>query len=66
MIGWHISKAAWDGKAPGGKELISRAGRLVEIQKEFPVPMIIFHPFGGRIKAVKDAGSKAGHGSLYQ
>ena len=60
VIGWHISKAAWEGKAPGGKELISRARQIVEIQKEFPVPMIIFHPFAGRIKAVKDAAAKAG------
>lgn len=60
VIGWHISKAAWNGKAPVGKELIIRAGQIVEIQKEFPVPMIIFHPFGGRIKAVKDAAAKSG------
>jgi len=60
VIGWHISKAAWDGIAPGGKEIIKRAQQIVEIQQEFPVPMIIFHPFGGRIKAVKDEARKAG------
>jgi len=60
VIGWHISKAAWDGRAPGGKELIIRAKQIIDIQKEFPVPMIIFHPFAGRIRAVKDAALKAG------
>jgi len=60
VISWHMSKAAWSGKAPGGKELIIRARQIVEIQKEFPVPMIIFHPFAGRIKAVKDAAVKSG------
>jgi histidinol phosphatase-like PHP family hydrolase len=60
VIGWHISKAAWDGRAPGGKELVMRARQIVAIQKEFPVPMIIFHPFGGRIKAIKETSKKEG------
>lgn len=61
VIGWHMSKTAWKGKAPAGKELISRARQIKDIQKEFPVPMIIFHPFIGRIKAIKDAANKSGH-----
>lgn len=61
VIGWHISKAAWNGKVPEGKELITRARQIIEIQKEFHVPMIIFHPFGARIRAVQDAAKKAGH-----
>lgn len=60
VIGWHISKAAWNGKAPAGKELIHRARQIIDIQKEFPVPMIIFHPFAGHIKAVKEAATKNG------
>ncbi|TSA37929.1 MAG: hypothetical protein D4R64_04615 [Porphyromonadaceae bacterium] len=60
VIGWHMSKAAWNGKAPVGKELIFRARQIVGIQKEFPVPMIIFHPFIGRIKAVREAAAKSG------
>lgn len=60
VIGWHISKAAWNGKAPSGKELITRSRQILEIQKEFPVPMILFHPFNGYIKAVRDAAIKSG------
>ena len=60
VIGWHMSKAAWDGRAPKGKELIHRAKQILEVQKEFPVPMIIFHPFNANIKAVRDAAAKAG------
>lgn len=60
VIGWHLSKAAWNGKAPAGKELIIRARQIIEIQKEFPVPMIIFHPFTGRINEVREAAVSAG------
>lgn len=60
VIGWHISKAAWDGKVPKGKELIVRAKQVIEVQKEFPVPMILFHPFNGHYHAVKDAALKSG------
>ena len=60
FIGWHISKAAWNGKAPSGKELVSRARQIIDIQREFPVPMIIFHPFTGYIQEVKEAAAKSG------
>jgi hypothetical protein len=60
VIGWHISKAAWNGKAPAGKELIIRARQVIDIQKEFHVPMIIFHPFIGRIHEVREAAVRAG------
>lgn len=53
VIGWHISKAAWDGKAPSGKEIIHRVKQILEVQKEFPVPMIIFHPFAGYYEQVR-------------
>ena len=55
VIGWHMSRAAWDGKDPAGRELIYRAKQIVNIQKEFPIPMIIFHPFYARIKSIKKA-----------
>jgi hypothetical protein len=60
VIGWHMSKAAWNGKAPTGKELISRARQIIDIQKEFPVPMIIFHPFTGHIREVREAADRSG------
>lgn len=60
VIGWHISKAAWDGKAPAGKEFISRARQILEVQKEFPVPMIIFHPFRTYYDEVRKLATKAG------
>jgi len=60
VIGWHLSKAAWKGKAPMGKELISRVKQVIEVQKEFPVPMIMFHPFSGHYNAVKEAALKSG------
>ena len=60
VIGWHFSKAAWQGKAPAGRELIFRARQILAVQKEFPVPMILFHPFNGHIKAVREDAKKAG------
>lgn len=60
VIGWHLSKAAWNGTAPTGKELIIRARQILEVQKEFPVPMIIFHPFDGHIKQVRETAVAAG------
>ncbi len=60
VIGWHLSKAAWNGKAPMGKELISRVRQVIEVQKEFHVPMILFHPFSGHYNAVKEAALLSG------
>lgn len=60
VIGWHMSRAAWDGKEPQGKELIYRAKQIVNIQKEFPIPMIVFHPFYSRIKTIKKVAVKEG------
>jgi histidinol phosphatase-like PHP family hydrolase len=60
VIGWHISKAAWDGKAPSGREIIQRAKQILEVQKEFPVPMIIFHPFKGFFDQIKANALKSG------
>lgn len=60
VIGWHFSKAAWNGKPPMGKELISRVKQVIEVQKEFHVPMILFHPFSGHYKSVKEAALQSG------
>lgn len=60
VIGWHLSKAAWDGKAPMGKEIIHRARQILEVQNEFPVPMIIFHPFTGHYRQVQEEAVKSG------
>ena len=49
VIGWHISPHH-GGRAPDGRLLIKRVKQIAEIQKEFPVPMILFHPFTMRIE----------------
>jgi len=49
VIGWHISPHH-GGRAPDGRLLIRRAKQLLELQKQFPVPMILFHPFTMRIE----------------
>ncbi|MCC6798046.1 MAG: hypothetical protein IT366_23240 [Candidatus Hydrogenedentes bacterium] len=49
VIGWHISPN--NGReAPNGQTLIKRAKQVRELQKEFPIPMILFHPFTMRIE----------------
>jgi histidinol phosphatase-like PHP family hydrolase len=59
VIGWHISKAAWDAP-PKGEHIIQRAKQIIDIQKEFPIPMIIYHPFSMRISAVQKEFAEAG------
>jgi len=59
VIGWHISKAAWDAP-PKGENIIQRAKQIIEVQKEFQVPMIIYHPFSMRIGAVQKEFAEAG------
>ncbi|MDZ4859827.1 MAG: hypothetical protein SGI88_12690 [Candidatus Hydrogenedentes bacterium] len=49
IIGWHISPN--NGReAPNGQTLIKRAMQVRELQKRFPIPMILFHPFTMRIE----------------
>lgn len=56
-IGWHIS--ANGDPPPCGKMIIRRIRQIIEVQKEFPIPMIVFHPFSMRIeRALKDAKKK--------
>jgi hypothetical protein len=46
VIGWHISSNNEGGV--DGQTLIRRAKQIRDIQKQFPVPMIVFHPFPAR------------------
>jgi histidinol phosphatase-like PHP family hydrolase len=59
VIGWHISKAAWD-EAPKGEHIIQRAKQIIEVQNEFPIPMIIYHPFSMRISAIQKMFAESG------
>ena len=54
VIGWHISPNS-EGNAPDGRSLIKRVRQIKEIQKTFPVPMIVFHPFDMRLEKVQRA-----------
>lgn len=59
VIGWHISPNS-PGDAPNGQSLIKRIQQILEVQKQFPVPMIVFHPFSMRMEKVQKAARKAG------
>ena len=58
VIGWHIS--ANGDPPPGGQMLLKRVRQIIEVQKEFPVPMIIFHPFPFAIERVQKDARKQG------
>lgn len=51
VIGWHIS--ANGATAPCGARLIERVRQVADVQKQFPVPMIVFHPFSARIERIQ-------------
>ena len=59
VIGWHISPNH-KGKAPDGQSLIHRIQQIKDVQKQFPVPMILFHPFSMRLEHLMAAEQKAG------
>jgi len=59
VLGWHISPNN-GGEAPDGQLLIKRAKQLQALQKEFPVPMILFHPFSMRIENIVNTAQKQG------
>lgn len=59
VIGWHISPHH-GGRAPDGRLLIKRVKQIVEIQKEFSVPMILFHPFSMRIENLQRTAKEQG------
>jgi hypothetical protein len=59
VIGWHISPHH-GGRAPDGRLLIKRVKQIAEIQKEFPIPMILFHPFSMRIENLQRTAKERG------
>lgn len=58
VIGWHISPNGDD--PPCGKTLLKRVRQIAEVQREIPVPMIVFHPFSARIERVRRDAQKQG------
>lgn len=59
VLGWHISPN--NGReAPNGETLIKRAKQLKALQKEFPVPMILFHPFTMRLENIQRTAEREG------
>jgi hypothetical protein len=58
VIGWHISPKN-GGDAPNGQTLLKRASQVINIQKEFPIPMILFHPFSMRIENIQRTAEKS-------
>jgi len=59
VIGWHISPNN-GGKPPDGKLLLKRVAQIKEIQKRFPIPMILFHPFPMRLENLQRTAKAAG------
>jgi len=58
VIGWHISPNG--NPPPCGQMLIKRIRQIIEVQKGFPVPMIIFHPFTMRVERVQRMAKEQG------
>ena len=59
VIGWHISPN--NGReAPNGQTLLKRTAQVIAVQKHFPIPMILFHPFSMRIENLQRTAQKAG------
>ena len=58
VLGWHISPNSDVG--PCGRTLLNRVRQIIEVQREFPVPMIVFHPFSMRIERVQKDATKRG------
>lgn len=59
MIGWHISPRN-GGTAPDGQHLLKRARQVLAIQQDYPVPMVLFHPFTMRLENLQRTAEKAG------
>jgi histidinol phosphatase-like PHP family hydrolase len=59
VLGWHISPR--NGReAPDGAHLIHRARQLLALQKTYPVPMILFHPFTMRLENLQRTAQRTG------
>lgn len=62
LLGWHISPN--NGReAPNGQTLLRRAQQLKDLQKDFPVPMVLFHPFTMRIENLQRTAQREGRDS---
>lgn len=59
VIGFHVSPNH-RGDPPDGQLFIRRIGQIAEAQKEFPVPMILFHPFTMRFEHIQRKATQAG------
>ena len=59
VIGWHISPNNGS-EPPNGQTLIKRARQIKELQKELPIPMILFHPFSPRFENLRKTAEKEG------
>ncbi|MBI5086195.1 MAG: hypothetical protein HZB13_16550 [Acidobacteria bacterium] len=59
VIGWHISPNH-RGAPPDGKLMIRRIGQILEVQRRFAVPMIVFHPFSMRLEHIQRKARAAG------
>jgi hypothetical protein len=49
VLGFHISPNH-GGEPPNGRSLLKRAQQMKEVQKKYPVPMVLFHPFPMRME----------------
>jgi len=59
VIGFHISPNH-NGEPPSGRTLLKRIRQIKEAQKQFPVPMIIFHPFSMRLEHIQQRAQDQG------
>jgi len=59
VIGWHISPRN-GAEPPNGRTLIRRVKQVREVQKQFPVPMILFHPFPMRLENLQTTAQRQG------
>lgn len=59
VLGWHIDRSL-AGEPPNGQLLIKRVKQLKELRKQFPVPMILFHPFARHISNLQQTAKSEG------
>jgi histidinol phosphatase-like PHP family hydrolase len=59
VIGWHISPKN-GAEPPNGRTLIHRVKQIGEVQKQYPVPMMVFHPFPMRIENIRNTAQARG------
>jgi histidinol phosphatase-like PHP family hydrolase len=59
VIGFHVSPNHGR-EAPNGRTLIKRVKQIKDAQKQFPVPMILFHPFPMRLENLQRTAADKG------